>query len=51
MKKNVGSAGSGSSKRKVNTHKLIVTLGASRGKHQGEQPIARTLEGRTLEGC
>ncbi|MEG5175462.1 hypothetical protein [Microcoleus sp. B3-D7] len=48
-KKNVCSAVSVSRKIKRNTHKLIVTLGASSGKHQAEQPIARTIEGRTLE--
>ncbi|MEG4303547.1 hypothetical protein QUB16_12585 [Microcoleus sp. D3_18a_C4] len=47
-KKNVGSAVSVSRKIKRNTHKLIVTLGASSRKHPGEQPIARTIEGRTL---
>ncbi|MEG3970994.1 hypothetical protein QUA00_25725 [Microcoleus sp. T2B6] len=47
-KKNVCSAVSLSRKIKINTHKLIVTLGASSGKPQGEQPIARTIEGRTL---
>lgn len=37
-KKNAGSAVSVSRKIKRNTHKLIVTLGASSGKHQAEQP-------------
>ena len=36
--KNVCSAVSVSIKIKRNTHKLIVTLGASSGKHQAEQP-------------